>query len=160
MNKTYLLTGSNLGDRATNLSHAREQIENHCGEVVKVSHLYETAPWGNEDQPAFLNQALELQTTLTARQLIRKLMRIEKNMGRTREVRYGPRLIDIDILLFNDEIHRYDLLKLPHPEMQRRRFALLPLSEIASEVIHPELKKTIRELLEMCPDRLPVKKYE
>jgi 2-amino-4-hydroxy-6-hydroxymethyldihydropteridine diphosphokinase len=160
MNTAFILTGSNLGDRAGNLSHARDAITKQCGEVSNQSHLYETAAWGNEDQPAFLNQALELHTELTARQLIRKLLKIEKTMGRTREVRYGPRLIDIDILLFNDEIHRYELLKLPHPEMHRRRFALVPLAEIAPVIIHPELKMTIRELLEACPDPLPVKKYE
>ncbi|HEX6191325.1 MAG TPA: 2-amino-4-hydroxy-6-hydroxymethyldihydropteridine diphosphokinase [Chitinophagaceae bacterium] len=159
MNKAYLLTGGNLGDREKNLAHARFLIDMQCGSVGTVSSIYETAAWGNTDQPAFLNQALEVYTPLQARQLIRRILKTEKLMGRVREEKYGPRLIDIDILLFNDEIHNYPLLKLPHPEMQNRRFALLPLAEIAPDILHPVLKKTISELLLLCPDTLPVKKY-
>lgn len=158
-NKAYLLTGGNLGDRSANLARAATLIAEQCGTVSASSFLYETAAWGKEDQPAFLNQALELSTTLSARQLMRRLLKIEKQLGRVREERYGPRLIDIDILLFNEEVHNYALLKLPHPEMQRRRFALLPLAEIAAAVIHPVLKKTIADLLAVCPDQLEVKKY-
>lgn len=159
MNKAYLLTGSNLGDRETQLALARELIGEKCGTISAASALYETAAWGNTDQPAFLNQALELSTELLARQLIRKLLKIEKQMGRVRKEKYGPRLIDIDILLFNDERHNYSFLKLPHPEMQNRRFALLPLAEIAPGIIHPVLKKDIATLLVECKDELPVKKY-
>ncbi len=159
MNKAYLLTGSNLGDRELNLSRARELINEQCGNIESVSSLYETAAWGKTDQPAFLNQALEIRTYLNARQLIRRILKTEKTMGRTREEKYGPRLIDIDILLFNDETHRYPLLQLPHPEMQNRRFALQPLAEIAPGIIHPVLQKSITELLEECRDPLAVKKY-
>jgi 2-amino-4-hydroxy-6-hydroxymethyldihydropteridine diphosphokinase len=159
MNSAYLLTGGNLGNREENLATARELINLHCGTIVKASSLYETAAWGNTDQPAFLNQALELATSLNARQLIRRLLKVEKNMGRIRKEKYGPRLIDIDILLFNNEKHNYHFLKLPHPEMQNRRFALLPLAEIAPGMVHPVLNKTIAELLKECKDELPVKKY-
>jgi 2-amino-4-hydroxy-6-hydroxymethyldihydropteridine diphosphokinase len=159
MNKAYLLTGGNLGNREENLATAINLLNEQCGSVASTSAMYETAAWGKTDQPAFLNQALELHTELTARQLIRKLLKIEKHMGRTREEKYGPRIIDIDILLFNDEVHNYRLLKLPHPEMQNRRFALLPLAEIASEMTHPVLQKSVAELLAECKDDLPVKKY-
>ncbi len=159
MNKAYLLTGSNLGDREQYLSTARTLINEHCGTIVATSSLYETAPWGKTDQPSFLNQALELDTMLKARQLIRRILKVEKMMGRVRDEKYGPRLIDIDILLFNNEKHNYQFLKLPHPEMPNRRFALLPLAEIAPGIVHPVLNKTIDELLKECTDELPVKKY-
>ena len=159
MNTAHLLTGGNLGNREENLTIARELITQHCGTIVHASSLYETAAWGKTDQPSFLNQALELQTAFNARQLIRKVLKIEKTMGRTREEKYGPRIIDIDILLFNEEIHDYRLLKLPHPEMQNRKFALMPLAEIAPDVFHPVFRKTIKELLSECKDELPVKKY-
>lgn len=159
MNISFLLTGGNTGDREKNLAKAKELIQQECGMVVQQSSLYETAAWGKTDQPVFLNQALEIKTSLTARQLIRKILKIEKLMGRVRKEKYGPRLIDIDILLFNNEIHHYKFLTLPHPEMQNRRFALLPLSEIAPDIQHPILKKTIATLAEECKDELPVKKY-
>ncbi|MBK9379850.1 MAG: 2-amino-4-hydroxy-6-hydroxymethyldihydropteridine diphosphokinase [Chitinophagaceae bacterium] len=159
MNTAYLLTGGNLGERVHNLAMARELIAAQTGNIIAASSLYETAAWGNTDQPAFLNQAIMIETPLNARQLIRRILKIEKKMGRVREEKYGPRLIDIDILLFNNEKHNYQFLKLPHPEMQNRRFALLPLAEIAPEIIHPVLKKTITELLQECKDELEVKKY-
>jgi len=159
MNTAYLLTGGNLGDRKKNLADARTQIETQCGKISRVSFLYETAAWGKTDQPNFLNQALELRTELTARQLMRRLLKVEKLMGRVRKEKYGPRIIDIDILLFNSEKHNYPLLKLPHPELPNRRFALMPLAEIAANILHPVLNKTIAELLNECPDTLEVKKY-
>ncbi len=159
MNTAYLLTGGNLGERVHNLATARELVAEQIGNIIAASSLYETAAWGNTDQPAFLNQAIMIETPLNARQLIRRILKIEKKMGRVREEKYGPRLIDIDILLFNNEKHNYQFLKLPHPEMKNRRFALLPLAEIAPEIIHPVLKKTIAELLQECKDELEVKKY-
>ena len=159
MNKAYLLTGSNLGDREQYLATARSLINEQCGTIVSASSLYETAAWGKTDQPSFLNQALELETSLNARQLIHRILKAEKIMGRIRDEKYGPRLIDIDILLFNNEKHNYQFLKIPHPEMQNRRFALLPLAEIGPDIIHPVLNKTINELLKECTDELPVEKY-
>jgi 2-amino-4-hydroxy-6-hydroxymethyldihydropteridine diphosphokinase len=156
MNIAYLLTGGNMGNREENLANARALLQAQCGPVIAASSLYETAAWGNTDQPAFLNQALGLQTELNARQLIRRILKIEKSLGRIREEKYGPRIIDIDILLFNQEKHNYHFLKLPHPEMQNRRFVLLPLSEIAEDVVHPVFNKTISTLLEECTDVLPV----
>jgi len=158
MNKAYLLTGGNIGNRKAMLQQAIQLLNEYCGKVTAESSLYETAAWGNTDQSAFLNQALELETGLNARQLIRKILKVEKLMGRERKEKYGPRIIDIDILLFNDETHDIPFLKLPHPEMQNRRFALTPLAEIAPDIIHPVLKKTIKNLLQDCPDTLEVKK--
>jgi 2-amino-4-hydroxy-6-hydroxymethyldihydropteridine diphosphokinase len=160
MNKAYLLTGSNMGDREQNLDTARQWIEADCGKIIHASSIYETAAWGKTDQPAFLNQALEIHTALNAKQLIRHILKVEKNMGRVRDEKYGPRIIDIDILLFNNEIVSTSFLKVPHPEMQNRRFVLTPLAEIAAAVIHPVLNKKIEELLIDCPDKLPVKKIE
>ncbi len=157
MNIAYLLIGGNLGNREKNLREAREQLARQCGSVPLSSSFYETAAWGITDQPSFLNQAIVLNTKLNARQLIRKILKIEKTMGRVRKEKLGPRLIDIDILLFNDDVYENSFLKLPHPELQNRRFALVPLAEIAPDVIHPVLKKSIRELLNDCPDELEVK---
>jgi 2-amino-4-hydroxy-6-hydroxymethyldihydropteridine diphosphokinase len=158
MNKAYLLTGGNIGNREKQLATARELIRQQCGRISNTSSLYETAAWGKTDQAAFLNQTLELETALNARQLMRHLLKIEKQMGRLRKEKYGPRIIDIDILLFNMEKYNYSFLKLPHPEMQNRRFALLPLAEIAPDAIHPVFNKTIGQLLKECTDELPVKK--
>jgi 2-amino-4-hydroxy-6-hydroxymethyldihydropteridine diphosphokinase len=156
MHKAYLLTGTNLGERKENLEKAKTMIENKIGKIKNSSAIYETAAWGLTDQPSFFNQALEIETALNARQLIRRILKIERSMGRIRQEKYGPRLIDIDILLFNDEKHNYPLLKLPHPELQNRRFALVPLASIAGEAIHPVFNKTIDQLLQECNDPLPV----
>lgn len=159
MNTAFLLTGGNMGDRAANLAKAKEIISQDCGRIIAQSSLYETAAWGKTDQPAFLNQAICLSTPLSAKQLLHRLLKAEKVLGRVRDEKFGPRIIDIDILLFNDEVHNLDQLKIPHPEMPNRRFALLPLAEIAAGVVHPILKKTIAALLEECPDILEAKKY-
>lgn len=158
MNKAYLLTGGNMGNREEQLATAKQLIHQQCGSISKASSLYETAAWGKTDQAAFLNQALEVETELNARQLMRHLLKIEKQMGRLRKEKYGPRIIDIDILLFNNEKLDYHFLKLPHPEMHNRRFALLPLAEIAPNAVHPVFNKTIGQLLKECTDKLEVKK--
>ena len=158
MRTAHLLIGGNLGNRKENLSKAVSLINEQCGSLTRSSSIYETEAWGNTDQPSFLNQALEISTSLTARQLMRKVLKIEEEMGRVRKEKLGPRIIDIDILLFENEIHDLRFLKIPHPEMQNRRFVLIPLAEINSNLQHPVLKKTIAELLEECPDNLEVKK--
>lgn len=156
MSKAYLLIGGNLGDRQDNLQKAIAMINEQCGPLIKFSSLYETAAWGLTEQPSFLNQALEISTTLNARQLMHKILQIEKEMGRVRTEKLGPRSIDIDILFFNDEIYNLPFLTIPHPELQNRRFVLTPMAEIEPQLEHPILKKTIAQLLEECPDNLEV----
>lgn len=158
MNQAYLLTGGNMGNRRENLAKAFESIKKDCGPVLKASSIYETAAWGKNDQPSFLNQVLEIEMALTPPQLLKTILHIEEKIGRVRQEKYGPRIIDIDILLFNDEVHQLPMLKIPHPQLQNRRFVLAPLAEIAPDLIHPVLKKTIAELLAICPDKLAVKK--
>ena len=158
MNTAYLLTGGNMGDREKNLAKARELVDKNCGTIIHASSVYETAAWGKTDQLSFLNQALIIHTSLHAEQLMQRILELEEKMGRVRDVKFGPRIIDIDILLFNHDIISTSIVKIPHPEMQNRRFVLTPLAEIAPTAIHPALKKTIKELLNDCPDTLAVKK--
>ena len=158
MNTAYLLTGGNMGDREKNLATARELIDKNCGTITLASSVYETAAWGKTDQPSFLNQALLIHTPLDADRLMQRILELEEEMGRVREIKFGPRIIDIDILLFNHDIISTAIVRIPHPEMPNRRFVLTPLVEIAASMMHPVLKKTIKELLNECPDTLPVKK--
>lgn len=160
MNKAYLLIGGNVGNRLQNLARAAKIIEENCGKITRFSAVYETAAWGLEDQPAFLNQALELETSFSASELMSRLLWCEEEMGRKRMEKYGPRIIDMDILLFNDEIHVSLHITVPHPALPARRFALVPLNEIAPAYKHPVLHKTIHQLLEESPDKLDVNKYE
>lgn len=158
MNTAFLLTGGNLGNRLQNLQRAYKLIEKNCGHIIRSSSVYKTAAWGFTEQPDFYNQALQLETELSAEKLMRKLLSAEKTMGRKRVVKMGPRIIDIDILLMNDIVLNSSLITIPHPRLAERRFALTPLAEIAPNVIHPVLYKAIKELLAECKDDLPVYK--
>jgi 2-amino-4-hydroxy-6-hydroxymethyldihydropteridine diphosphokinase len=158
MNKAYLLIGGNMGDRNKNLNEAIDFIARECGSVIKSSSIYETAAWGKTDQPDFLNQCLLIQTSLSAPDLMKQLLKIEEKMGRKRKEKNDPRIIDIDILFFNDEVLQTEFLTLPHPQIQNRRFALVPLKEIAPNLVHPVFKKSMSKLLDECPDKLEVKK--
>ncbi len=163
-NLAHLSLGSNVGDREQQLRDAIARLEN-VGRVVAVSSFYETEPVEFTDQAWFLNCAVTLETTATAEELMSALLEIERQMGRQRVQKKGPRTIDLDILLFrdpltDDAVIDSPALTIPHPAMHRRRFVLQPLAEIAPEARHPVLKKTIRELLEDLPAGQAVRKLQ
>jgi 2-amino-4-hydroxy-6-hydroxymethyldihydropteridine diphosphokinase len=157
MTATYLSLGSNLGDRAANLSAAMARLS-AVGKVGAVSSIYETEPVDVTEQPQFLNCVIGLATAEPPQRLLGSILAIERAMGRERQKDKGPRLIDIDIVLFGDFILDTAELTLPHPAMHRRRFVLEPLSEIAPWVRHPLLQKTIRQLRDELPEGQAVRK--
>ncbi len=158
-NLVYLSLGSNVGDRQAQLQEARDRLA-AIGRVVAESSFYETEPVEFTQQPWFLNCALALETSKNPKQVMATILRIEEEMGRRRVQKKGPRSIDIDILLFGDAILDSKELTIPHPAMHRRRFVLEPLREIAPELVHPVLKRTIRELHDALPPGQAVKKPE
>lgn len=157
MNAAYLLIGGNLGNRVHNLAKARMNIENDLGAIIKVSSIYETASWGITEQPDFLNQVLLIQTKFSAEEIMQSILSIENKMGRIRTEKNASRIIDIDILFFNDEIINQKDLTIPHPEIQNRKFALIPLNEIAPHFLHPVFKQSIQNLLSTSKDKLEVR---
>lgn len=159
MNKTYLLLGSNMGNSKAMLSKAINNIEKQIGCVTRQSDLYATAAWGNTSQPDFLNQVIIVKTELSALQTMQSILQIEKKMGRIRTVKNAPRIIDIDILFFNKEITDQKQLIIPHPQIQNRRFVLVPLNQLSPNFLHPLLNQSVHQLLIHCPDKLNVKKF-
>jgi 2-amino-4-hydroxy-6-hydroxymethyldihydropteridine diphosphokinase len=157
MNSVVILLGTNLGNRFRNLSEALLLISKSVGEVNVSSKIYETAPWGNLEQPSYLNQVIELVTPVDAITLMRKLLEIEEQMGRIRAKKWSPRIIDLDILYFNEEIIVADTLTVPHPFLHERRFVLVPLAEIFPDKVHPVLKKKNKDMLFDLKDQLEVK---
>jgi 2-amino-4-hydroxy-6-hydroxymethyldihydropteridine diphosphokinase len=155
----YLSLGSNVGDREAQLRAAQARLS-AVGRVVVASSFYETEPVEFTEQPWFLNFVLALETSKTPQQLMTAILRIEEEMGRRRTQKKGPRSIDIDILLFDDIIMDSTNLTIPHPALQQRRFVLEPMAEIAPEVVHPSLKKTIRELRDTLPPGQVVRKLQ
>lgn len=147
MNTAYIAIGSNIGDRQKALEDALNQIEKEGIKVTRVSSFYETLPYGYTDQPPFLNGAIEVQTTLSARELLKTLLSIEKDLGRVRQFKWGPRTIDLDIIFFNNEVYNEPDLIIPHPDMQNRSFVLTPLNDICPTYLHPQLNKTTHDLL-------------
>jgi len=149
LSAAYICIGSNLGDRLGYIREAIRRIEQSKEiKISKTSSVYETQPTEYKDQPWFLNIVLELETMLKPLNLLELLLHIESQIGRKKTRRYGPRNIDLDILLYDDLLVSSDKLTLPHPRMHERRFVLVPLAEIAPQVIHPLKKKSIEELLE------------
>ncbi|HPM30188.1 MAG TPA: 2-amino-4-hydroxy-6-hydroxymethyldihydropteridine diphosphokinase [Chryseolinea sp.] len=159
-NRIFLLLGTNLGDRKINLELAIDEIEKLVGAIVTKSSIYKTAAWGKLDQPEFYNQVVEVDTKINGLQILEKILGIEISLGRERKEKWGERLIDIDILLIGDRIIQSEKLVVPHPQLANRKFTLIPLAEIASDVVRPILNKSIAELLEECVDPLEVYKLE
>lgn len=160
MSIVFLGIGANLGERGSSLKNAISEIEEHIGTVLRSSSIYETAPWGFEASNKFLNMVVEVETRLSPSGLLMTILMIEANLGRIRnETQYSSRVIDIDILLYDDMVIDEISLKIPHPLMQERKFVLVPLREIAPELVHPVLKKSSTELLELCKDKNEVKRY-
>ena len=158
MNTVYLLLGSNMGDSEQMLSVATNMIEKNIGKLTTSSAIYRTAAWGKEDQPDFLNQIIIVSSLLSSSTLLKEIFIIEKEMGRVRTTKNAARVIDIDMLFFNDEIIQTENLTVPHKQIQNRKFVLVPLAEIAPDFIHPVLKKSSLELLSICSDKLNVQK--
>jgi 2-amino-4-hydroxy-6-hydroxymethyldihydropteridine diphosphokinase len=156
----YLSLGSNLGDRAKNLRAAIDKLPHAGVEVTRVSSFYETEPVDLREQPWFLNCVVEAETHFDAAMLLRALREIETKMGSRKLVAKGPRLIDMDILLYGSETIDSPELQVPHPRMHLRRFVLVPLAEIAAEVVHPIMKKNVKQLLEETPDQSTVRRMD
>lgn len=162
MSIVYLLLGSNLGNREKNLQDALTLIEIHIGKIISRSSVHNTAPWGmhppDNKQSDFLNQAICVETSFSAHELLEKILDIEKSLGRERRKKWEARIIDVDILFFNSGIITTPGLIIPHPYLHQRKFALSCLNEIAGDFIHPEIKKTVKQLLEECVDTLTATK--
>lgn len=157
--KAFLGLGTNQNDRQKNLKKAVEYIRISAGEVISFSQIYETESWGFRSENHFLNMVIQIKTGLKPVDLLKQLLKIEMIMGRVRSAeKYSSRIIDIDILLYENEIIDKPYLKVPHPMMSERKFVLVPLCEIAPEMIHPVLNKTFATLLEECKDESFVKR--
>ncbi len=156
----FLLLGANLGDREATLTKAIALISERIAPVILASSLYETAPWGVEDQPAYLNQVIELSTEKTVYFVLQTALSIEKELGRERRLRWGARIIDIDVLFYGNKILTSDELEVPHPRLHQRKFTLVPLVEIAPNFVHPLLQKTNQQLLHECTDEGIVKLFK
>ena len=155
MSIVYISIGANLGDRKASCLSSIEILKKKGIVIRKISSLYETEPWGVENQPKFLNMAIEIETGLTPENLLVLLKNIEKEIGREQTHKWGPRTIDLDILLYNDLIMYGENLKIPHPYMHERDFVLRPLLEIAPDIKHPVLQVTVRELLQTLYKKAP-----
>ena len=159
MNIVFLQLGSNLGDRELLLQGAIVAIEERVGGLVKKSKVYESMPWRVEGQENYLNQILKVKTELQADEVLSVILDIEKNLGRIRLEKWGERLIDIDIIFYNDSIIETAELCVPHKHMHERMFVLTPLHNIAPEMMHPKYNKTVEELFKICTDTEFVKEY-
>lgn len=158
MQDVYLLLGSNLGDREGKVEEAARMIARTIGNIEKRSGLYQTASWGNTNQPDFINQVLLVRTGLSAREVLTEALEIEIQLGRIRHEKWGSRIIDIDILFYDNAVIEEPDLQVPHPHLHERAFALIPLQEIAPELLHPVFKKTVNQLVAGLADSLLVKR--
>jgi 2-amino-4-hydroxy-6-hydroxymethyldihydropteridine diphosphokinase len=160
MKAAYLLIGGNIGDRLGFMAAAKEKMKQKGIEILKLSSIYETAAWGNTNQPSFLNQVLEITTSFSPEDLLTELLSIEQSLGRIRAEKNGARTIDIDILYFESEIISKPGLSVPHDRISIRRFVLVPLTELIPDFIDPKTSKSIVEMLNDCQDTLEVTIYE
>jgi 2-amino-4-hydroxy-6-hydroxymethyldihydropteridine diphosphokinase len=157
MVKVYLLLGGNLGDKGKVFTEVRSKLNEQVGKITMQSSMYETEPWGFVSEDLFWNQVLEINTPLAPEVLLALTQRIESDLGRiTKSELYVSRVIDIDILFYGDQIINLENLVVPHPRIQERKFALVPLCEIAPDMQHPVFHKSIRQLLDECADKLKV----
>jgi len=156
-NKLILITGSNQGNPSWQVLRAKQLISTNIGEIMRSSKLYQTQAWGNEDQDYYINQALLVETLLPPKLCLAKCLEIESQMGRVRIEKWAPRLIDIDIIFYNNLNFTSPKLIIPHPHIQDRNFALVCLNDIIPRFIHPKLKKNVKTLLGNCKDKLEVK---
>jgi len=157
MKRAFLGLGSDLGDRSQNLDDAKTGIKETIGKIIAASSVYETEPWGFKSKTRFLNQVVSVDTDLTPSGLLGRILMIESQLGRLRgEKQYASRKIDIDILLYDNSVMEEASLTIPHPLIHKRRFVLVPLCEIAPDLTHPVLKKSIKYLLKKCPDKCKV----
>jgi 2-amino-4-hydroxy-6-hydroxymethyldihydropteridine diphosphokinase len=160
-NVVFLSLGSNLGNKNKNLLDAFHSIGNLPGtNLLQSSGIWKTAAWGKTDQDDFLNAAISIETILKPEELLEEIIDIEKKQGRIREERWGPRIIDIDILFYSNQLIHTTSLYVPHPELQNRKFVLAPLNEIAPEFIHPSLHKSISQLLRECSDTTSIEETD
>lgn len=157
MKGIFLLLGSNLNDRLSYINNAIEQFGNQII-VTSTSSIFETEPWGRSNQPWFLNMVVQIETSLSPEDLLHRCLEIEKLLGRKRAIRWAERTIDIDILYFHDLILKTSILQIPHPGIPKRRFTLLPMTELAANEVHPDLNLSQSEMLATCEDPLEVKK--
>ena len=161
MNVAFLCLGGNIGDRLVNLNRAKALFGDEGLHILTQSNIYETKAWGSNNSPDYLNQCLKITTEMSASRLMEVLLSIELKLGRVRtENKNQSRTIDLDVLLFNNEIINSELIITPHPRLHLRAFVLKPLNEIASKEVHPVLNKTIKQLLETCADSLSATKIE
>jgi len=158
MNRVYLLLGSNIGDSRAWIRKAKDLIGEKIGPVSRASALYQTAAWGETRQGDFINQVILVTSDLKPAELMEGILGIETRMGRIRTKKNAPRIIDIDILFYGKAVIREKDLEVPHPRIPLRRFVLVPMNELSPQFIHPVLKKTIHQLLRVCPDKGAVKK--
>ena len=159
MNTIFLQLGSNMGEREGYLQNASELLAVEIGVIQKESKIYESVPWGVENQNNYLNQVLEIKSEFSAEEVLERVLQIEDKIGRIRNEKWGERIIDIDILFFNDSIVEKEGVCIPHIHLHNRRFVLIPLNEVAPSFIHPKYNKTIEELLSECKDIESVEEY-
>lgn len=156
--EAYLGLGSNLGDKIENIQKACDLISSEIAQIIGFSSFYQTEPWGSTDQPEYINRVVRIFTDHEPLFLLKELHRIEDKLGRIRDEKWGPRIIDIDLLYYGKYVIDRDDLIIPHPELTERNFVLVPLSEISPDYLHPVFKLTNKELLDFCTDKSKVVK--